>query len=375
MDAEKETDSNKSAPSNCKTEREEPSIKNAAEAKSSKNESEAETDGVSQAADEAECVLEAEAIEAPEVSGEGGIQGHDPEQTEEGSSARSPHADGPDNLPVLSEAKAQSNAYRCKKCGAALEGDTAFCPKCGTATSPSSAACVSKLKANKKVFGIAGAIVVAAIAAICFAAFRPIPVDTLSITQADKEVYVGYPSSPVKVAYTPTDARQTEITWSSSDESVATVDSDGIVNAMGTGTATITAEAESGATATCEVQCYAIPNFKQIVKDKCNDNSTYCTVAPDGLSLQIDTNPTDSKSDITQSWGDVVASPYVQAANKALGLPDSLWNSMENTTGSQGKQTKTYGIIEVSWSYLPRHGLEVLYENTSGKTPVSGTTA
>ena len=71
---------------------------------------------------------------------------------------------------------------------------------------------------------------VAAIAAICFAAFRPIPVDTLSITQADKEVYVGYPSSPVKVAYTPTDARQTEITWSSSDESVATVDSDGIVN-------------------------------------------------------------------------------------------------------------------------------------------------
>lgn len=310
MDAEKETDSNKSAPSHCKTEREEPSIKNAAEAEGSKNESDAEADGVSQATDEAECALEAKAIEAPEVSGEGGIQGHDPEQTEEGGSARSPHADGPDNLPVLSEAKAQSNAYRCKKCGAALEGDAAFCPKCGTATSPSSAACAGKLKANKKVFGIAGAIVVAAIAAICFAAFRPIPVDTLSITQADKEVYVGYPSSPVKVAYTPTDARQTEITWSSSDESVATVDSGGIVNAMGTGTATITAEAESGATATCEVQCYAIPNFKQIVKDKCNDDSTYCTVAPDGLSLQIDTNPTDSKSDITQSWGDVVASPY-----------------------------------------------------------------
>lgn len=239
MDAEKETDSNKSAPSHCKTEREEPSIKNAAEAEGSKNESDAEADGVSQAADEAECVLEAKAIEAPEVSGEGGIQGHDPEQTEEGGGARSPHADGPDNLPVLSEAKAQSNAYRCKKCGAALEGDAAFCPKCGTATSPSSAACAGKLKANKKVFGIAGAIVVAAIAAICFAAFRPIPVDTLSITQADKEVYVGYPSSPVKVAYTPTDARQTEITWSSSDESVATVDSDGIVNAMGTGTATI----------------------------------------------------------------------------------------------------------------------------------------
>lgn len=68
MDAEKETDSNKSAPSHCKTEREEPSIKNAAEAEGSKNESDAEADGVSQATDEAECALEAKAIEAPEVS-------------------------------------------------------------------------------------------------------------------------------------------------------------------------------------------------------------------------------------------------------------------------------------------------------------------
>lgn len=74
MDAEKEIDSSKSAPSHCKTEREEPSIKNAAEAEGSKNESEAEADGVSQAADEAECVLEAEAIETSEVSGEGGIK-------------------------------------------------------------------------------------------------------------------------------------------------------------------------------------------------------------------------------------------------------------------------------------------------------------
>ena len=220
----------------------------------------------------------------------------------------------------------------------------------------------------KKLLGAIGAAAVVVVAVFCFMAFRPIPIDTLSITQADTEAYVGYPSNPIKTTYTPTDARQTKITWSCSDESIATVDSDGIVNAMATGIATITAQAESGATATCEVQCYAIPNFVQIVKDKCKGDSKSCTVAPDGLSLLIDTNHTNSKSDVTQLMYSIQADPYVQATNKALGLPDSLLSSMNSTTALQGKQSKTYGIIEVTWTYHPDKGLEVIYENTSGNS-------
>lgn len=296
--------------------------------------------------DASECPLEAEPVETPSEIG----------------------------LPILNHTEAQSEANFCKKCGAILEKDAIFCPKCGTAVSPSQAVS-NKNRSNKKLLGAIGAAAVVVVAVICFMAFRPIPIDTLSITQADTEAYVGYPSNPIKTTYTPTDARQTKIAWSSSDESIATVDSDGIVNAMATGTATITAQAESGVTATCEVQCYAIPNFKQIVKDKCKGNSKYCTVAPDGLSLEIDTNPTDSKADITQLMCSIEADPYVQAANKALGLPDSLWSSMNTTSALQGKQSKTYGIIEVTWTYHPDKGLDVIYENTSGKAPKQDETA
>lgn len=46
---------------------------------------------------------------------------------------------------------------------------------------------------------------------------------------------------------------EVEITWSSSDESVATVDEDGLVHVVGTGYCTITAEA-AGQTAECIVR-------------------------------------------------------------------------------------------------------------------------
>ena len=56
----------------------------------------------------------------------------------------------------------------------------------------------------------------------------------------------------LKLTITPSDATEKEITWSSSDPSVATV-RDGVVSALGSGTATITAKSVKGVTATCVV--------------------------------------------------------------------------------------------------------------------------
>ncbi|MDE6485097.1 MAG: Ig-like domain-containing protein [Duncaniella sp.] len=57
----------------------------------------------------------------------------------------------------------------------------------------------------------------------------------------------------LKVTFTPDDTTETTVMWSSSDETVATVDENGVVTAVGPGTATITATTLNGLTATCEV--------------------------------------------------------------------------------------------------------------------------
>lgn len=68
----------------------------------------------------------------------------------------------------------------------------------------------------------------------------------LSMTQYDKEV--------LKATLYPNDATNQSVIWSSSDASVASVDSKGVVTAVGGGSATITAESEdSSLRATCEV--------------------------------------------------------------------------------------------------------------------------
>lgn len=44
-----------------------------------------------------------------------------------------------------------------------------------------------------------------------------------------------------------------------------------------------------------------------------------------------------------------------------LGLPDSLLTEMTNTTALMGRQTRTYDNIEVSWSYHPDNGLDIIF--------------
>ena len=54
----------------------------------------------------------------------------------------------------------------------------------------------------------------------------------------------------------------------------------------------------------------------------------------------------------------------IKDMNEDLGLPDSLWNDMLQTTWSMGKQQETYESIgiKVSWTYHPDKGLEVTYK-------------
>lgn len=83
------------------------------------------------------------------------------------------------------------------------------------------------------------------------------------------------------------------------------------------------------------------------------------TLGNDGSYLSADTNIYDlddySNTSILYSIRDM---------NKSLGLPDSLWNDMLQTTWSMGKQQETFEniSIKVSWTYHPNKGLEVTYK-------------
>ncbi|NLO46565.1 MAG: hypothetical protein GX107_08790 [Clostridiales bacterium] len=80
-----------------------------------------------------------------------------------------------------------------------------------------------------------------------------IPVDSISLDY--KELSLIYRNSQsLTVTFSPADATIKNVTWTSSDTSVATVDANGKVTAKGRGTATITATSEDGGyKATCNV--------------------------------------------------------------------------------------------------------------------------
>ncbi len=86
------------------------------------------------------------------------------------------------------------------------------------------------------------------------------PVDVTSIALSETELsLVEGKTATLTVTYTPANANQGKtITWTSSDEKVATV-ADGVVTAVAEGTATITATPEKGTGATCTVTVTAKP--------------------------------------------------------------------------------------------------------------------
>ena len=81
-----------------------------------------------------------------------------------------------------------------------------------------------------------------------------------------------------------------------------------------------------------------------------------CTIGADNSYIEIDTNPLD--------FDDYSSSTYIkllQDLHTELGLPSYVYQSMLNTTWSQGKQTATANGITVTWTYHPDKGLEAMY--------------
>lgn len=81
-----------------------------------------------------------------------------------------------------------------------------------------------------------------------------VPVSGITLGISETEFIIGDEPTTLTVTVAPDNATVKDITWSSSDESVATVSAEGVVTAVGEGTAIITATTKDGnKTATCTV--------------------------------------------------------------------------------------------------------------------------
>lgn len=152
-----------------------------------------------------------------------------------------------------------------------------------------------------------------------------------------------------------TESAPKKIKWASSDPSIATVDENGAVWALSVGTCTITATASNGVESSFDLEVRPdMSNFKTLYETYLD--SSYAQVAEDGSYLLIDTNPSDRNN-----YSSTKARNGLVAAVNALELPESLLQKMANTRAIDGMQTQTYDDLEVSWTYHPNKGLEVLF--------------
>lgn len=80
-------------------------------------------------------------------------------------------------------------------------------------------------------------------------------------------------------------------------------------------------------------------------------SSSRTTLSSDGKSIYVD-----SKDEY-----DYVSMLDIFQIVEDLDLPDSLVSEMESTNSLMGRLTETYGDIQVSWSYHPKNGLDVVF--------------
>ena len=254
--------------------------------------------------------------------------------------------------------EAQDQPLFCDSCGAQLSQGAKFCLQCGKQISSSSGVAVNQdPKSNKKklflIGGIIAAVLVIALAVVLVVALTRVPV--ANITLSKTVVIRENDTEKVTLEIYPTDATNKKVKWTSSDETVATVDSSGTIKAVGKGNCKIIAQV-GDKTETVTVTVHNI-DFNKLYKDYCN--SGWAKVGKDNSYLSIDDNPNDKEDFYLYT-----ATLTIEEVNEALGLPESLYEEMLQTSWDMGKQTQKYEDIgiEVTWTYHPDKGLEVMYK-------------
>ena len=131
----------------------------------------------------------------------------------------------------------------------------------------------------------------------CIVNVREVPLEGIDLNQNAITLNKGEKSEPLVVSYNPDDTTDDKtVTWSSSDDDVATVEN-GVITATGAGTATITATVGEF-TAECEVTVISPLESITLTADRTTDDLE----VDDTVNLTVEYNPTDTTDDKAVTW-------------------------------------------------------------------------
>ncbi len=129
------------------------------------------------------------------------------------------------------------------------------------------------------------------IKATCKVTVKSIKVETITLDMNETELFIGE-SQTLIATVKPDDAKNKTLKWSSSDEAIAQVNENGVINALAEGIVTITAEAMDGSNikATCKVSVKSI-KAESLTLDKTEANlfigeslALIATIAPENAT-------------------------------------------------------------------------------------------
>jgi len=174
---------------------------------------------------------------------------------------------------------------------------------------------------------------------------QTIPAESVTITGAPTEaVLLATGSVQLGATVSPARATETTVTWTSGDETIATVDSTGKVTFVKDGTVTITAAVSESVKAEAEItiQAEAVKVSSIVVKDS-NDATSSTINAGDSLTLTATVSPDDA-SNKAVTW----TSSNEEAAKVADGVVTAVGAGTATITATAADGSGVTGTYEVN---------------------------
>ena len=159
-----------------------------------------------------------------------------------------------------------------------------------------------------------------------------VPVTGISLTTSEKSIGIGKTFQLIATV-APENASNKKVTWTSNNETVATIDEAGLITALALGQSTITATTEDGSfTATCDITVKEIPTFPPY-------ESYWSEMGKDGFHQTIvDTRLARQKEELTEKWKVAISSSWMNGG-QPLVVNGNIYLAINNKIMILDKET------------------------------------